>query len=225
MRNEILCMENKDLGEKCYFARHKSGLPIYVFPKKLSTYYAIFATRYGANDSCFAAKDGDPLLEVPDGIAHFLEHKMFESPDGEDAFFKFGKTGAYANAFTSSTMTAYLFSCTESFRESLEILLDFVQTPHFTRENVDKEMGIIAQEIRMYEDNPSSAMYRGLMQAMYREHPIRRSVAGTVESISEITPELLYACYRAFYHPENMALIVCGDVTAEEVLKIAEVGS
>ena len=206
------------LGEKYYQIRHVSGLSVYVFPKKLTTTYAFFATRYGSLDSTFVLCDTGERVCVPDGIAHFLEHKMFENADGSDSFARFAALGADANAYTSYSRTAYLFSCTEHFEESLDELLRFVTQPHFTEASVQKEQGIIAEEIRMYEDNPWDQCLQKLLEAMYRTHPVRKNICGTVESISRITPELLDQCYRAFYTPSNMALVVCGDLSPEEVM-------
>lgn len=220
--NDAELKESRILGEKYYRLRHKSGLDIYVFPKRLSAAYALFATRYGAADNEFRLAGDAEFSAVPDGIAHFLEHKLFENEDGSDAFELFAQTGASANAFTSSLTTAYLFSCTERFDESLGILLDMVTHPHFTKESIQKEQGIIAQEIRMGEDSPSNALYYGAIRAMYQVNHQRIAVAGTVDSIARITPELLYTCYRAFYNPGNMALFVCGNVTPEQVLSVAD---
>lgn len=220
--NEIKLYENSALGEKYYYTRHKSGLDIYVIPKKLTGSYALFSTRYGAIDNCFKLAEDKEFVKVPDGIAHFLEHKMFENEDGSDTFARFAKYGADANAFTSSEMTAYLFSCTEHFDENLEILLDYVTKPYFTPQTVEKEQGIIGQEIRMGEDNPGRALYYNLMEALYEKSQIKLNVAGTVESISHITADLLYSCYRTFYNLSNMMLVVSGDVTTEQVLKTAD---
>lgn len=145
---------------------------------------------------------------MPDGIAHFLEHKMFENEDGSDTFARFAKYGADANAFTGSAMTAYLFSCSDHFEENLEILLDYVTKPYYTPETVAKEQGIIGQEIRMGEDNPHRALYYNLMDALYKDNQIKLNVAGTVESIAEITDKLLYKCYEVFYNLSNMMLVV-----------------
>ncbi len=208
---------NEFLKEEYYSYKHKSGLDVYVFPKKLSTTYALFATRYGSVDSRFKLSGDGGFTSVPDGIAHYLEHKLFENPNGEDTFSRFAKYGASANAYTGNTMTAYLFSCTSGFKESLEVLLDFVTTPYFTPETVEKEQGIIAQEIRMYDDHPFRRLYQMLLEAMYEKHNVRINVAGTVESISHITADVLYECYRVFYNLSNMMLIVCGDVSVDEV--------
>lgn len=211
-----------DFGEKYYYTKHKSGLDIYVIPKDFKTSFAMFSTKYGAIDNCFKLAGEENFHEVPDGIAHYLEHKMFENEDGVDTFSRFAKYGANANAFTSGTMTSYLFSCTEHLRENLEILLDYVSKPYFTPENVEKERGIIGQEIRMYEDNPGSAIYYNLLEALYEKHQTRINVAGTVESIAKITPELLYDCYYTFYNFSNMTLCVSGRADMEMVLDVAD---
>ncbi len=213
----------KQLNETLFHHTHKSGLEIYVLPKiGYSKSYAIFATKYGSADARFCNPHTGKTIEVPDGVAHFLEHKMFEQPDGSDAFAEFSKTGADANAFTSFLTTAYLFSCTNGFYENLRHLLSFVQTPHFTEENVAKEQGIIGQEIRMYEDDPGWRSYFNVIEAMYHHNTVRRDIAGTVESIAKITPELLYDCYNTFYHPSNMILFCTGDVDPEKVISTAE---
>ncbi len=214
--------ESRLIHERCYTMRHASGLPIYVVPKKMSTSYAVLGTRYGSIDNCFRLAGEDTFTRVPDGIAHFLEHKMFENENGEDTFARFARTGANANAYTSFDLTAYLFSCTENFVPSLEILLDFVTQPYFTPETVLKEQGIIGQELRMYEDDPGQTVFYNMLKAMYASHPVRINIGGTVESISGITADILYRCYRTFYHLSNMGLFVSGDVALEEVLEAAD---
>lgn len=220
--NNITERSNSLLREKYYYIKHESGLDIYVFPKKMASTYALFGTKYGSVDCRFKKVSDNDFIEVPDGIAHFLEHKMFENENGEDTFARFAKTGAQANAYTSFNMTAYLFSATEKVYESLDILLDFVTHPYFTKETVEKEQGIIAQEIRMCEDNPGRALTFGMLQSMYKEHNVRIEIAGTVDSIAKITPELLYSCYNTFYNLNNMALCICGDVEVEKVLESAD---
>ena len=222
MMNNIIEKSNELLGERYYYIKHRSGLDIYVFPKKMASTYALFGTRYGSVDCRFKKAGDADFIEVPDGIAHFLEHKMFENENGEDTFARFARTGAQANAYTSFGMTAYLFSATERVYESLDILLDFVTHPYFTEETVGKEQGIIAQEIRMCEDNPGRALTFGMLQSMYKDHNVRIEIAGTVDSIAQITPELLYSCYNTFYNLNNMALVVCGDVDVDSVLDCAD---
>ncbi len=222
MNNIITTHENAFLGEKYYRIKHKSGLDIYVFPKNHTSTYAIIGTNYGSVDNRFKLEGDSDFIDVPAGIAHFLEHKLFANEDGTDSFEKFSEYGASANAYTSNNMTAYLFSCTENFKESLEILLDFVTHPYFTPESVEKEQGIIAQELRMYEDHPGSCLFYNLLEAMYEKHSVRINVGGTLESISHITADILYDCYRVFYNLSNMVLSVCGNVTVDEVLEVAD---
>lgn len=209
------------IGDKYYKINHPSGLTIYVYPKEgYSSSYAIFGTKYGSVNTCFSVDDGKKIT-VPDGIAHYLEHKLFECEDG-DAFAKYAKTGASANAYTSFEKTCYLFSCTDKFDESLEILLDFVQDPYFTPETVAKEQGIIGQEIKMYDDSAEWKVMFNMLEAMYHNHPVKIDIAGTVESIAEITAEKLYEVYNVFYNLNNMVLCVAGDITVEQVLKTAD---
>lgn len=213
--------ESKTLGEVYYKAIHSSGLTVIVYPKSLSTSYVMFSTRYGALQRKFRLT-GEEFLTVPDGVAHFLEHKLFEEEDGSDAFAKFAPLGASANAFTSHELTSYLFSTTDRLEDALAILLDFVTHPHFTNENVKKEQGIIAQEIGMCEDDPNNRLYYSLLKGLYKNHNVRVDIAGTVKTISEITPEILYRCYNTFYRPSNMVLTVCGDTSADAVMSIVE---
>ncbi|MDB5052022.1 MAG: zinc protease [Bacilli bacterium] len=209
----------ESLNEKLYFEQLVNGLKVYVLPKAgFQKTYATFSTHYGSVDNHFQA-EGQAEMKVPDGIAHFLEHKMFEEPTG-DVFATFASQGASANAFTSFDRTAYLFSATEHIQENVITLLNFVQNPYFTDENVEKEKGIIAQEITMYQDNPDWRSYFGLIEAMYQKHPIHIDIAGTIESISHISKETLYDCYHTFYHPNNMILFVVGGVDAEEIISL-----
>jgi len=210
------------LNESYEKITHPSGLDIYVFPKKLTTTYAIFGVKYGSIHNSFSLNKEDSPITYPDGIAHFLEHKLFINEDGSDSFEHFSKYGADANAYTSFNKTAYLFSCTENFEESLGELIDFVTHPYFTPESVASELGIIGEEIKMYDDNPSDRCFYGMLEGMYEKHSIRRNICGTEESIAEITADTLYECYNAFYNLRNMVLIVCGDVDSSTVLKIAD---
>lgn len=208
-----------NLQETLYYEVMDNGLRVYVLPKPgFQKTYATFATKYGSVDNHFKVQ-GESETRVPDGIAHFLEHKMFEEPEG-DIFAKFASNGASANAFTSFDQTVYLFSATENIHENLETLIDFVQNPYFTDQNVEKEKGIIGQEINMYQDNPDWRVYFGLIEAMYKVHPVHIDIAGTVESIGTITKEDLYTCYNAFYHPSNMLLFVVGGVDPEETMNL-----
>lgn len=210
------------VGDHYYKYSHPTGLTIYLYPKESgNTTYAIFGTKYGSIDNCFRRSDEPGPEAVPEGIAHYLEHKLFESEDG-DAFARFAQTGASANAYTSFESTCYLFSCTERFYESLEILLDFVQSPYFTKETVAKEQGIIGQEIKMYDDDPQWRVMFNYLRSMYHTHPIRLDIAGTVESIAKITPEYLYRCYNTFYNLHNMALVVVGRFDREKVMALCD---
>ena len=212
------------LEETYDLIRHPSGLDIYVFPKKLTTTYALFATRFGSVDQDFRLED-DPeqnVVHVPAGVAHFLEHKMFANEDGVDSFERFSAYGADANAYTAHNRTVYLFGCTENFDLSLTELLRFVTHPYFTDDSVQKERGIIAQEIKMYDDDAYERCFSELLKCLYHVHPIRQNICGTVQSIEKITPTTLMDCYRVFYNLSNMALVICGNVTVDEVLAIAD---
>ncbi len=207
------------IGETAFWQTLDNGLPVCVVPRKgFERKYALFATRYGGMDMRFE-KDGQ-WLDTPAGIAHYLEHKMFDTAEG-NALQELAKNGAEPNAFTSNAITVYYFDSTDHFYENLEILLSFVSVPYFTEESVAKEQGIIAQEIGMIEDNPEWQVYKQLMQALYEKSSARESVAGSVESISHITAQTLYDCHGAFYTPSNMCLVVVGDVDEEKVVQLA----
>ena len=208
------------IGETVLRTTLPNGLSIAIVPKPLyRKRYAFFTTRYGGMDMRF--RRNGTWYDTPAGIAHYLEHKMFDTEDG-NALQTLSQNGAEPNAFTANSITAYYFDCTEHFEENLKILLSFVSVPYFTQESVDKERGIIAQEIRMVEDTPDWKIYTNLLECLYRSSPARVAIAGTVESIAEITPETLYECHRAFYDPANMMLCVVGDVTPDEIAAIAE---
>ena len=208
------------IGETVLRTTLPNGLTVAVVPKPLyRKRYAFFTTRYGGMDMRFRL-DG-VWHDTPAGIAHYLEHKMFDTEDG-NALQELSQNGAEPNAFTSNATTAYYFDCTEHFEENLKILLSFVSVPYFTQESVDKERGIIGQEIRMVEDTPDWRVYTNLLECLYHSSPARVAIAGTVESIAEITPETLYACHKAFYDPANMMLCVVGDVKPDEIAAIAE---
>ena len=220
--NIIKEIKSERIGDKYYEIKHSSGLKIFIYPKENnSSTYAVFGTKYGSIDMCFKTSEDREAHTVPAGIAHYLEHKLFESEDG-DAFERYAKTGASANAYTSFDATCYLFSCTENVYETLEILLDFVQSPYFTEQTVKKEQGIIGQEIRMYDDDPQWRVLFNLLGALYQNHPVKTDIAGTVESIAKITPELLYQCYGTFYNLNNMALSVAGNVDVNKVLNLCD---
>ncbi len=193
-----------------------SGLTVLVRPMPgYSGTHVIYATRFGSIDRDFRL--GEREVHLPAGVAHFLEHKMFEDEDG-DAFAKFAKTGANANAFTAFDRTCYLFTATEQLDESLDVLLGMVGHPYFTEQTIAKEQGIIGQEIKMYDDSPDWRLITGLCECLYHSHPIRSDIAGTVESIAEITPEMLYDCCKAFYAPGNMVLAAAGSTSMEQIL-------
>ena len=221
MNTAIKEVKSPRAGDSYYKIKHSSGLNIYVYPKEgYRSAYAIIGAKYGSINTCFSS-DGGEKITVPDGIAHYLEHKLFESAEG-DAFTRYAETGASANAYTSFEKTCYLFSCTDRFDESFEILLDFVQDPYFTAQTVAKEQGIIGQEIKMYDDSPDWRVMFNMLQNMYHNHPVKIDIAGTVESIAEITAEKLYDCYNTFYDPNNMVLCVAGNVTVDQVLKTCD---
>ncbi|MBY0088714.1 insulinase family protein [Brevibacillus sp. M2.1A] len=207
------------VNETVYHETLQNGLQVYLVPKQgFSKTYAVFTTRYGSIDSHFRTRSGEEI-NVPDGIAHFLEHKMFEKKD-RDVMHEFSKNGASCNAFTSFNRTAYLFSCTDKLDDNLNLLLDYVQDPYFTDASVEKEKGIIGQEITMYDDNPDWKVYMNLLKAMYQKYPINIEIAGTIETISHITKEYLYQCYETFYHPANMLLLVVGSFEPEAIMKL-----
>ncbi|HHW38941.1 MAG TPA: insulinase family protein [Bacillales bacterium] len=208
------------LKETLFHEKMANGLDVYLLPKEgFNKTYATFTTKYGSIDNRFVPIGQSKELHVPDGIAHFLEHKLFEKEDG-DVFQQFSKQGASANAFTSFTRTAYLFSSTSNVNENLETLIDFVQSPYFSDQTVEKEKGIIGQEITMYDDNPDWRVYFGLIENMYKTHPVKIDIAGTIESISKINKDLLYTCYETFYHPSNMLLFVVGPINEEEMMTL-----
>ncbi|MED1949231.1 EF-P 5-aminopentanol modification-associated protein YfmH [Brevibacillus centrosporus] len=209
----------EQVNETVYNETLPNGLQVYLVPKQgFSKTYAVFTTRYGSIDSHFRTRSGEEI-NVPDGIAHFLEHKMFEKKD-RDVMHEFSKNGASCNAFTSFNRTAYLFSCTDKLDDNLNLLLDYVQEPYFTDASVEKEKGIIGQEITMYDDNPDWKVYMNLLKAMYKDYPINIEIAGTIETISHITKEYLYQCYETFYHPANMLLLVVGSFEPEAIMKL-----
>lgn len=208
----------ENLQETLYNEKLENGLDVYILPKKgFSKTFVTFTTKYGSIDRTFIPHGKKEEVTVPDGIAHFLEHKMFEKEDG-DVFQKFSILGGAANAFTSFTRTAYLFSATDKLYENTETLLDFVQEPYFTEETVEKEKGIIGQEITMYDDLPDWRLHFGTIENLFHEHPVKIDIAGTIESIEEITAEHLYECYNTFYHPSNMVVFVVGAVNPEEMM-------
>jgi len=210
------------LGETLYEYRHESGLKCLLVRKPgYNKKSAMFGTHYGSIDNIFKVQGGDKEIEVPDGIAHFLEHKLFEQEDG-NMLDKFSRLGASPNAFTSFNQTVYFFSCTDLFEENFKLLLDYVQKPWLTDENVEKEKGIIGQEIRMYEDNADWRVFFNLLDCLYVNHPVKLEIAGSVESIAKITKELLYDCYHTFYSPSNMVVVVVGDLDPDTVFSMVD---
>lgn len=219
MINEI---NNELIKERVFGKKLQNGLEVFFLPKKdYVKQYAIFAAKYGSNDLAFKLKNEKEDIKVPEGIAHFLEHKLFEEPEG-NAFDRFAQLGANVNAYTNFNITAYYFTCTDYFYDNLSALIRFVQSPYFTDENVEKEKGIIGQEIMMYRDNAEWRVFFNLLKAMYHQHPVKRDIAGTIDSVNSITKEDLYQCYNTFYHPSNMALFIAGDLEAEAVFNRVE---
>lgn len=217
-------LEYKKYNEKMYKYEHSSGLNCIVIPKKgYNKKYATFATEYGSVDNEFIIPGEKSPTTVPDGIAHFLEHKLFEQKDGS-VMDKFAALGSRPNAFTSFNQTVYLFSCTDLFKENFALLLNFVQNPFITEESVEREKGIIGQEIKMYRDDPGWRVTFNLLEAFYKKHPVKYDIAGSIESISKITRETLYKCYETFYHPSNMVITVVGDVDHVEIFEQVEKG-
>ena len=221
MIRNIICSDR--LGEQYTEINHPSGLKMLLYPMKgYGSAYACFATKYGSIDNCFKTQNDTDFAKVPEGIAHFLEHKMFENEDGIDTFARYAETGASPNAYTTFDHTAYYFSCTEKFEENLEILLDFVSKPYFTEQTVQKEQGIIGQEIQMYMDRPDWRVVLNLLIAVYHNNPVRVDTVGTIESISRINEDILYRCYNTFYNLHNMVLVVSGNFEIDAVLRVAD---
>ena len=210
--------EYPGVGDTLWSGKLDNGLSIYVVPRPgFQKKTAFAAVNYGGAMRNFTL-DGR-RVETPAGVAHFLEHKMFEQPDGTNSLDALMAMGIDANAYTTNDHTAYLFECTDNFYEGLDELMDYVQHPYFTEENVEKEKGIIAQEIKMYDDEPGWRLYINAMDCMYKENPIKIDIAGSVESISKINPDVLYKCYNTFYNPSNMIMVVCGNFKPEEILE------
>ena len=205
-------IENSKVREKLYVEKLENGLTVMIIPKKgIQKKYVIWGTNYGSNDSKFIVPGETEGTEVPKGVAHFLEHKMFEQESGVNSLDTLTALGVDANAYTTNDHTAYLFECTENFYPALDELMDYVQHPYFTDENVEKEKGIIGQEIMMYDDYPEWRVYLNALEAMYHEHPVKLDITGTIETISHIDKDILYKCYNTFYNPSNMAMVFCGD--------------
>ena len=213
-------IENLKVKEKLYTEKLENGLTVMIIPKNgIQKKYIIWGTNYGSNDSKFIVPGEKEVTEVPDGVAHYLEHKLFEQENGANSLDVLSSLGVNANAYTTNNHTAYLYECTDKFYEALDEFMDYVQHPYFTDENVEKEKGIIGQEIMMYDDYPEWKVYMNAMNAMYHENPIKIDTAGTIESIAPIDKDILYKCYNTFYNPSNMAMVICGDFEPEEILK------
>ena len=213
-------IENTKVKEKLYTEKLEDGLTVMVIPKKgITKKYAIWGTHYGSIDNNFIVPGETEEIKVPDGIAHFLEHKMFEQENGTNSLDTLTSLGANANAYTTNDHTAYLFECTDNFEEAFDELADYIQHPYFTDENVEKEKGIIGQEIMMYDDYPEWVIYINTMKAMYKNNPVKLDIAGSIESISKINKEVLYKCYNTFYNPSNMILVLCGDFEVEKIIE------
>ena len=213
-------IENLKVKEKLYIEKLENGLKIMIIPKpNMQKKYIIWGTNFGSIDNTFILPGEKKQTKVPDGIAHFLEHKMFEQKDGTNSLDILSNMGVEANAYTTSDHTAYLYEATDNFYKALDEFMDYVQNPYYTDENVEKEKGIIAQEIKMYDDNSEWEAYRNALKNMYGSHPVAIKTEGSVESISKIDKETLYKCYNNFYNPSNMTMIVCGDFKPEELLK------
>jgi predicted Zn-dependent peptidase len=211
---------NSKVKETLYIEKLKNGLTLMIIPKKgIQKKYIIWGTHYGSNDNKFIVPGENEPIEVPKGVAHFLEHKMFEQENGKNSLDVLTSIGVSANAYTTNDHTAYLYECTENFYEALDEFMDYVQHPYFTDENVEKEKGIIGQEIRMYDDYPEWKVYLNALDAMYHKNPVKLDITGTVETISKIDKDILYKCYNTFYNPSNMCLVVSGDFVPEDIVE------
>ena len=214
-------IENLKVKEKLYTEKLENGLTVMIIPKKgIQKKYIIWGTNYGSNDSTFIVPGETEITEVPKGVAHFLEHKMFEQENGKNSLDVLTALGVNANAYTTNNHTAYLYECTDNFYEALDEFMDYVQHPYFTDENVEKEKGIIGQEIMMYDDYPDWKVYLNALECMYHKNPVKLDITGTVETISHIDKEILYKCYNTFYNPSNMAMVISGDFEPEKLLEL-----
>ena len=211
---------NSKVKETLYVEKLKNGLTVMIIPKKgIQKKYIIWGTRYGSNDNKFIVPGTNEPIEVPKGVAHFLEHKMFEQENGKNSLDVLTSIGVSANAYTTNDHTAYLYECTENFYEALDEFMDYVQHPYFTDQNVEKEKGIIGQEIKMYDDYPEWRVYLNALEAMYYKNPVKVDITGTVETISHIDKDILYKCYNTFYNPSNMCMVVSGDFDPESLIE------
>ena len=213
-------IENLKIKEKLYIEKLENGLTVMIIPKEnTKKKYITLGTNFGSIDNHFIDPKTKQEVKIPDGVAHFLEHKMFEQANGTNSLDTLSSIGVDANAYTTNDHTTYLYECNDHFYEALDEFMDYVQNPYYTDKNVEKEKGIIAQEIKMYDDHPSWQVYMNAMECLYKNHPIRIDIAGTVEEINKINKEILYTCYNTFYNPSNMLMVVSGNFVAEELLK------
>ncbi len=213
-------IENKMVKEKLYIEKLDNGLTVMIFPRQnIQKKYVMWATNYGSIDNLFIEPNKTDTTKVPDGVAHFLEHKMFEQENGVNSLDALTALGVNPNAYTTTDHTAYLFECTDNFFEALDELMDYVQHPYFTDENVEKEKGIINQEIMMYDDYPEWIVYMNAIKAMYKNSPINIDVTGTIDTVSKIDKDILYKCYNTFYNPSNMVMFFAGDFKPEEIVE------
>jgi len=213
-------IENLKVKEKLYIEKLENGLTVMIIPKKgIQKKYIIWGTNYGSNDSTFIVPGESDVTEVPKGVAHFLEHKMFEQENGKNSLDVLTSLGVNANAYTTNNHTAYLYECTDNFYEALDEFMNYVQHPYFTDENVEKEKGIIGQEIMMYDDYPDWKVYLNALECMYHNNPVKLDITGTIETISHIDKDILYKCYNTFYNPSNMAMVISGDFEPEKLLE------
>ena len=212
-------IENKSLKERMYIEKLENGLTVIIVPRNTTQKkYAMWGVNFGSIDNHFINPDNNEEVKIPDGVAHFLEHKMFEQPNGTNSLDNLSALGIDANAYTTNDYTTYLFECTDNFYEGLDELMDYVQHPYYTDENTEKEKGIIAQEINMYDDSPNWKVYINALQCLYKVNPVRIDIAGSVESIQEINKDMLYNCYNTFYNPANMLMVIAGNFNPEELL-------
>ncbi len=212
-------IENSKIKEKIFTEKLSNGITIIVIPKKVQKKYIIWGTNYGSIDNKFSISTDNEITEVPDGIAHYLEHKLFEQENGKNSLDVLSSLGVDANAYTTNNHTAYLYECTDNFFEALDEFMNYIQNPYFTDENVNKERGIIEQEIMMYQDYPEWEIYMNTIKAMYKNNPINIDVAGTKETISKINKENLYKIYNTFYVPNNMCIAVAGDFEPQKIIE------
>ena len=216
---KLQVISNNIINEKIYTETLENRLKVIILPKKTNKKYIVWSANIGSIDNKFYSIENDDLIQVPDGIAHYLEHKLFEQENGKNSLDVLSSLGVNANAYTTNDHTAFLYECTENFDIALDEFMNYVQNPYFTNENVEKERGIIEQEIMMYKDYPEWEIYMNGLKCMYKKNEINIDVAGSIESISKITPDMLYTIYNTFYSPENMVMVLVGDFIPEDIIK------